>query len=135
MRLVLDTNVLISAYVFRGICGDLFEHCIRYHEIVTSVQILDELHDTMVCKFGYGSSDVLAITNQFRERVIVVIPIELPHPVCRDPDDDVILGTALAAEAELLVTGDNDLLVFERFADIEIIRPSDFLEYESRSKR
>ena len=50
--------------------------------------------------------------------------------ICRDPDDDAILGTAVAGNADCIVTGDSDLLVLERFQDVDIISPSEFAEYE-----
>ena len=50
-------------------------------------------------------------------------PGKLPFPVCRDPDDDLILAAALAAEANLLVTGNQDLLVIKEFEGIPILTP------------
>jgi predicted nucleic acid-binding protein len=58
----------------------------------------------------------------------VVIPQTLPQPVCRDPDDDQIIGAALAGNAEYVVTGDKDLLVLQTFQGINIISPRDFLD-------
>ena len=51
----------------------------------------------------------------------VVVPAPVHPPVCRDPDDDDILGCAVAAKADCIVTGDADLLVLERFQEIEIV--------------
>lgn len=48
----------------------------------------------------------------------------LPQPVCRDPDDDAVLTCALAAQVELIVSGDNDLLVLEQFQGIRIVTPA-----------
>ena len=58
----------------------------------------------------------------------------LPTRVCRDPDDDQILATAVAARADCLVTGDTDLLVLDRYAGIPIVRPADFWALEARQQ-
>ena len=58
-------------------------------------------------------------------QVIDVVP--LPEPVCRDPDDDVVLALALAASADLIVSGDNDLLVLEQFEGVPIVNTAQAL--------
>ena len=50
MRLVLDANVLIAAFVARGVCAELLEYCVREHEPVTSVAILEEVRRNLVAK-------------------------------------------------------------------------------------
>jgi uncharacterized protein len=59
-------------------------------------------------------------------------PPPLPAPACRDPDDDRVLATAVAARTDCLVTGDADLLVLDRYAGIPIVRPADFRALETR---
>jgi predicted nucleic acid-binding protein len=49
------------------------------------------------------------------------VPASLAEPVCRDPDDDLVLATALGANASLIVSGDGDLLVLRTFRDIRIL--------------
>ncbi len=58
MRVLLDTNVLIAAFITHGTCSDLFEHCIRQHEIVISQFILDELEGHLRKKFKFPESDI-----------------------------------------------------------------------------
>jgi predicted nucleic acid-binding protein len=60
----------------------------------------------------------------------VVMPMELEQSVCRDRDDDVVLGTARAASADCIVTGDRDLLVIRQYEGVEIVAPSDFAGFE-----
>ena len=61
----------------------------------------------------------------------VVAPAVLENPVCRDPDDDIILGTALAGDVVCIVTGDKDLLVLKRFESVNIVSPAEFSAYEA----
>jgi predicted nucleic acid-binding protein len=71
----------------------------------------------------------------FRSRVEIVVPQLLQAPVCRDVDDDMILGTALAGLADCIVTGDKDLLQIQRFESIEIVKPSAFAELEANRNK
>ncbi len=57
MRIVLDTNVLIVAFITCGACSDLLEHCIRRHTLVASTHILGEFRKHMVGKFGYTAAE------------------------------------------------------------------------------
>ncbi|MEX2044550.1 MAG: putative toxin-antitoxin system toxin component, PIN family [Opitutus sp.] len=59
----------------------------------------------------------------------MVKPIPLLVPACRDPDDDLVLATAIAAKARVVVTGDDDLLTLKNHAGIAILYPRQFLEH------
>jgi predicted nucleic acid-binding protein len=59
----------------------------------------------------------------------MVKPARLPKRVCRDPDDDEVLATALAARADIILTGDNDLLVLKTHEGIRILSPRQFVEW------
>jgi len=65
-----------------------------------------------------------------RARTELVTPRPLETPVCCDPGDDRVLGTALAGECQCLITGDADLLVLERHGGVDILRPASFWSYE-----
>ena len=131
MRLVLDTNVLIAAFVSRGSCTELFEHCARMHELFTSLFILDELSQKLVAKIGASRAEARAVTRLLRSRCEVVLPVVVEPHVCRDPDDLPVLGTALAAHARALVTGDRDLLALRRHGRVRILAPRDFWRFET----
>jgi len=131
MRVVLDTNVLIAALISQGVCSDLLEHCVLRHVIVSSDRILSELRRHLVDKFAYGVAEAEEALNLLRSHMDVVAPDELEQPVCRDPDDDWVLATAVAGAATCLVTGDEDLLILKQYQEIQIVRPADFAEYET----
>ena len=59
-----------------------------------------------------------------RQLAEVIEPPPLPQPVCRDPDDDEVLALAIAAQADLIISGDNDLLVLQQFNAIPILTPA-----------
>jgi putative PIN family toxin of toxin-antitoxin system len=131
VRLLLDTNVLVAALVARGVCGDLLEHCVRQHVVISSRPLLDELRDVLTRKFRQRSVDVRAAMRLFEETFTLVAPEALP-PTCRDPDDDVVLATALAGESAAIVSGDQDLLVLDPFRGIRVVAPAAFWKWESQ---
>lgn len=126
MNVVLDTNVLIAAFVAHGVCHELLEHCATHHDIVASTFILDELSEKLVDKFGYADDEAGEVVRLLTSRMVLVEPAMLDSPVCRDPDDDIIPGTAIAGGSSLIVTGDKDLLVLGSVKGVRIVNPSDF---------
>ena len=131
MRIVIDTNFLISAFIRNGVCRRLLEHFAQSnHKIVVSEFILDEFTRTLQRKFGYELGEVETAAETLMPELVIVEPVTFPEQICRDPDDDAILGTAVAGNADCIVTGDSDLLVLDRFRDVDIISPSEFAGYE-----
>ena len=132
MKLVLDTNVLIAALITRGVYTDLLEHCVLSHTLVASDFIFAELWGHLVKKFEYTHQEANEAIVLIKSQVEIVTPKLLDHPVCRDPDDDQLLGTAIAGQAECIVTGDKDLLVLQRYEGIEIVSPGKFAGFEAK---
>jgi len=126
MKLVLDTNVLIAAFVSHGTCNELLEHCAINHEIVLSSFILDEVKEKLVDKFEYSIREAGEVIHLLKSRVQIVSPQKLDKALCRDPDNDAIIGTALAGNCECIVTGDKDILTLHQVDGIRIVTPSDF---------
>lgn len=133
MKLVLDTNVLIAALIARGVCADLLEHCVLSHTIVASEFIIDELRRHLVGKFKYTDEDANEAIALLEAQMEIVTPESLDQPVCRDPGDDQILATAIAARVDCIITGDKDLLVLQRYERIQIVSPSDFADFETEN--
>ena len=123
-RSVLDTNVLVSALLWQGKPGRLIEVAGEQRiRLCTSRAMLDELEATLnkkklaraVAATGSTAADMLA---RYGRIATVVRARRLREPVSRDADD---VACALAARAGAVVTGDDDLLVLERFEGIAII--------------
>mgnify|MGYP006331921885 FL=1 len=130
MRVLLDTNVLIAAFIARGTCSEVLEHCVRNHTLVSSKPLLRELDEKLAGKFAFTRQETREVAALLRGKTEMVEPVSLDQPVCRDPDDDVVLATALAGACDCIVTGDKDLLVLERFRQIPILAPADFWRHE-----
>lgn len=134
MRLVLDVNVWISGLLWQGIPKQIIDLAnSKAVTIFISEPILYELEEVLArAKFqskmrslGIASQDLINLVQCMTK---ICVPLTVDVPNLRDPDDAVILGTAIAAQAVLIVSGDLDLLVLEEFAGIPILTPTDFLE-------
>ena len=127
MRVTLDSSVLIAAYVARaGACAELLEEVLQHHELVLSGHILDEVRRNLTYKLLLPPRLVTRVVQSLARGATMVEPTVLPPDVCRDPADVPVLGTAVAGDAELLVSVDNDLLVLKRYATVDIVRPGEF---------
>jgi uncharacterized protein len=131
VKLLLDTNVLVAALAARGTCSDLLEHCVRQHVVISSQPLLDELREVLERKFHQRAIDVRSALQLFAETFTLVTPDALDSPTCRDRDDDVVLGSALAGVCAAIVSGDQDLLILDRFRGIRVLAPSAFWQCES----
>lgn len=132
MRVVLDTNVLIAAFLSRGLCHELLEHLTREHDLYTSEAILGEFRDRLTVKLGAPADLVEEAVALLLSRMERIEPAPVEGSLCDDPDDAAILGTALAASAACLVTGDKALLKLERVQGVEIVAPALFWRFEAR---
>ena len=129
MKIVFDTNVLFAALTARaGLCARLFELCLARHAIVLSEHILGELRRHLAGKGKLSEAQLETIINAVSDAAEIVTPSVVGASACRDPDDLAVLGTALAASAEILVTGDRDLLDLVTFQRVSIVSPRDLYD-------
>ena len=128
MRVFLDTNVLASATATRGLCADVLQEVLAAHELFLSEQVLSELARALRSKFGIGQDLIDDFIRLLRQDCVPAGPSDVPRVSLRDKDDLRILGAAAAAGAEVLVTGDKELLALGHFGNLEILSPRQFWE-------
>ena len=135
LRLVVDTNVLVSAFLWQGTPGRLIEAAgEKQARLLTSRVLLDELAATLakkklakyVAATGLTAEQMLA---GYKRLATTVTARQLDARVSRDADDDAVLACALAARADLVVSGDDDLLVLGSFKGIAIVTPAQALTF------
>lgn len=129
MRVVIDTNVLISGTFFGGHPGQIVEAAAQgYISVVATPEIVREYMDIaqeMVArKQGKLRLDAFQTFLSKLELVNQVTPVS----VCRDPDDDKFLSCAIDGHALWIVSGDKDLLTIGSYQNIEIVTASEFYE-------
>jgi putative PIN family toxin of toxin-antitoxin system len=133
MRAVLDTNVVVSALLWAGIPGELI-HAARSGrvELATSPPLLAELTDVLGRRRFEGRIGVFGLTvDQIVDGYAALARIvrsEQISGIAPDLDDDVVLGTAVAGGAEMIVSGDAHLLGLGTFEGISIVSPATALE-------
>lgn len=134
MRVVLDTNVLISAILFPGGAPEavLRLGLEKRIQLVTSPTLLTEFARVLVEEFGHSNTQAQERLRRMIAVSNIVKPRETVREIAQDPDDDRVLEAALAARAEVIVSGDKHLLQLGTWRGIRIVRPADFVtEFES----
>jgi len=126
VRVFLDTNVLVSAFATRGLCADVFRHILAEHDLIIGEVIIVELRRVLRDRIKIPAPIITSIEQLLRGQIVVPKPLE-PHPLpIRDADDRWVLASAVAGEADVLVTGDSDLLEIASQAPIKIVDPRGF---------
>jgi len=130
LRVVFDTNVLVSALVFPGGRGDeaLQRILEERDELFISKPILDELLGVLARKFARDAEELSRVAVLLGEIATVVKPAARRVKVLRDAPDNRILECAIAGGAEVIVTGDAALLALGEHAGVRIVRLADYLE-------
>jgi len=135
VRVVFDTNVLISALVWpRGVPAQVVALARqgRVHS-VTSPVLLEELRWVLQGKLGFQEDPVEAMIEVIIAHSEVVVPRHALHAVQTDPEDNRVLECALEGRADAIVTGDHHLLELGTFREIPLLTPREFLSLVSPS--
>lgn len=130
MRVVIDTNVLISAIFFKGKPDVILEAWRTGKlEIILSAEILYEYSNVLErLSVIFPSVDTSGILSILTAVCRVVEPKVIENQVCDDPDDDKFLAAALGGTSKTIITGDKHLLDADGFAGIEILGPAEFID-------
>jgi len=129
MRVILDTNVILSAIFFGGVPGHILN---AYRDgkitLVLSPEILEEYRETAARLAEKFDVEYEALLEWIAIHSEMERSLQLPTPVCADPDDDKFMACALASKATVICSGDRHLLDVNGYQGVEIIKPRDFTE-------
>ncbi len=128
MKVFLDTNVLASAAATRGLCADVLRQVFSSQQLIISEQVLKELERVLRLKLGAGQALIDDFIRLLQQDTTLAEPANPPKVELRDQDDLAILAAAIAAGAEILVTGDKELLDLGHIEGLEILSPRQFWE-------
>ena len=129
MRVVVDTNVIVSAIRFGGIPRQVWDRCLtdRNIKLISSQEIIAEISRVLTTKFGWPDNLIEELRQVIESSSHTVYP-KLILNVVRDKGDDKFIEAAVEGQAEYIISGDKDLLDMQSYGDIKIITPAKFLE-------
>lgn len=128
MKVFLDTNVLVSAFTARGLCADLLRYLLAEHEVLTGEVNLTELRRVLLERFDATAEQLASVESLLRDQTVIPKPRTASPIRIRDRDDEWVLASAISGAAELLVTGERDLLVVATESPVLLLSPRDAWE-------
>lgn len=123
MRVLLDTNVLVSALATRGLCAELYERLLMEHEVVIGEPVVAEVLDIMRRKFRAGNDLLAKVEAELRLLEIVPAQSVAPKLPIQDSEDPWIIACALVGKVDCFVTGDAELLGLLKVESLPIFSP------------
>lgn len=131
MKVILDTNVLVSALMKAGKRRRLFNKLVKDRQIVLSRAILEEfldvIEDRKVAKYT-SENDLTVFLNTLKNSARIVQVKSKFNAVKEDPDDDAIIRAAYDSKANYIISGDRHLLALKQFKGIRIVTVDEMLE-------
>lgn len=129
-RIVVDTNVLISAVFFKG-KPDVILDAWRTGklEIILTKEIIEEYSEVLErLSKKYHSIDTSGILSMFTTGCRMVEPEAIDKQICEDPDDDKFIAAAIGGDSGIVITGDKHLLDVNGYSGIEILGPAEYID-------
>jgi putative PIN family toxin of toxin-antitoxin system len=130
---VIDTNVWVSALRFGNPTSAPFQAIRKAHlvdHLATAAELYAEALRVLTTRFAWDESKARAALDLFHDKATFHQLTDAVH-LCRDPADDMFLECAFIAQADLLVTGDKDLLELEAFRGTRIVNPAEYISLSS----
>jgi putative PIN family toxin of toxin-antitoxin system len=129
VKIVLDTNVLMSGLFFGGMPRRIVDACMAGRvALIASPDIWDEYEQTATeLAKSHALPALSRMMHLLASRVTLVAPVALEQPICRDPDDDKFIAAALSADVQHIVSGDKDLRVV-KLPGLQVHTPRQFVD-------
>ena len=137
MKIILDTNVFISGVFFGGPPYQILDAWRNGNvDIVLSGEIFDEYQRVSEeLSRQFKAVDISSFLDLITVNAIWIEPPQLPVNVSVDPDDEKFLSCALASRTKIIVSGDKHLIAVSGYRNIEIIKPTIFIEHHLKKKK
>ena len=133
MRVVTDTNIVVSAFLWGGTPRRLLDAAQAGQiQLFTSHTLIAELEDVLsrgkfAAQLGRTRFSAAYLLARYTQLATLITPGEVAVPELRDPDDATVLACAIAARAEVIVSGDDDLRTLRSYQGIPILSPAQCL--------
>ena len=135
MKILLDANVIISAFGTQGMCSEVFAYCLSEHEIVINQFIIEEVAKSLEEDFRMPKKKVREHRQFLLSETKVVVPLNVSLDICRNSKDLKVPGTAWADKVDVIVTGDKHLLELKEFKGVAILTVREFWEKRKRAEQ
>lgn len=130
MKVFLDTNVIASATATRGLCADVLRTVIEFHELVVSEHLLEELRRILKNKFGATPEMIADVVWLLQQDTITAQALPIADLPLKDIADVAIVSSAINGAADILITGDKEILGLKHVGSMKILTPRQFWEKE-----
>jgi putative PIN family toxin of toxin-antitoxin system len=130
MKIVLDTNVLVSGIFFTGPPYEILKawEKKKFHILITP-DIFEEYQRVIkILEKQYPEIDISPVLKLIMAKSVIIDAVKLSEQVCEDPDDDKFIACAISGNSTLIVSGDKHLLKVSGYNGIKVIRPRNFIE-------
>ena len=130
MKVVIDTNVLVSTIYWDGIPLKVLDKCLEHpYEIIISKEIWQEYCNVIrLLEERYLPGEGTLARLDYLARVSTMVETVESGPITSDPNDDIFFEAALSSGAKAIISGDKHLLDKHSFKDISVLKPRDFLK-------
>jgi putative PIN family toxin of toxin-antitoxin system len=128
MRVLLDTNVIVSAVTTRGLCADVFRAVLAEHELVICPQVLYEVRNILGTKFSVPENLISEYLELIGQDAVVAESEDSATIPIKDKDDVKIISATMNADVQVLVTGDREVQEIKRIGRMTIMSPRAFWE-------
>ena len=126
MKIIFDTNVLVSAFMTGGNCCDVIDHSIDGHRLYYTNFIIDEFKKVFKDNFHYPETVIYQFIRFINKFFIEGDSAPAVDNVCRDPKDNQLIADAVINNIEVIITGDKDLLDLKTCKGVKIISPKEY---------
>jgi len=126
MRILVDTNVIISGLIAKGACFEVLEDLVYSHTPIITPHVFAECQDVLLHKFHLSKPTVKSLLVVIERYFTKGENSTDSLNVCRDPDDNQLFADAMINKAKIIISGDKDLLSLKGYQGIMIIGPKDY---------
>ena len=135
MNVVIDTNVYIAAVMTGGHCERVVRHVWKHHHAVVSEAIIDECEKVLRKKLHITAQKTKKVCRLIRRygQVVPSVPAPKKH-ITRDRMDDHVLSLAQYAPADVVITGDQDILILHQYHGIPLLPPKAYWSFEAQHR-
>ena len=128
MKIIFDTNVIVSALIAHGLSSRVLDICLGRHQLIISPWLRHEVVSRIKDNTGAPKAEIARVSIFLHNVFYEIVPQGDTPTICCDNDDNNVLHLAKNGFPDLIITGDKDLLYLMEYVNIKIINPRQYIE-------